>query len=106
MKKLVPILLAILMLVTLASCGETVECDFCDELFKERQGSEQVYDEEIYFVCRDCAVFIQGCEDGSSVECFNCGDLIRKKDAHSFSVWGETDYSCDECYYELLDMFG
>ena len=57
MKKVISLVLAAIMLLTLAvslcSC-EKVECDLCgEEKFKNQMTVEEVFGEEIYY-CKDC----------------------------------------------------
>ena len=105
MKKIIVFMLAFLMLATFCSCGEKVECDYCDKEYKKSQSQTKVYDGDTLEVCRDCANLIQDYVDGKVVECLYCGDLVRKKDAHESTVWGETDYVCNKCYEELMEVF-
>ena len=98
MKRIIAIVL-VFMVVSLASCGESVICDWCDEEVKEYNIRQNVYEEETYNVCRDCYDFIEDYNKGNIVECDFCSEYV-KRDKARFNDLLEI-YICDECYREL-----
>lgn len=109
MKKVVSMFLAAIMLLAvitgMCSCGEKIECDYCEKEFNKTQAKTKVYDGDTLTVCKDCAGLIQDYVDGKAVECSFCDFLVKKKEAHTNEVWGETIYMCQDCYDEIKEAF-
>lgn len=54
MKKIVLVILVIVMLLTICSCGKMVECDFCGNEVKEKTAyTNDVWGETMY-MCQEC----------------------------------------------------
>lgn len=110
MKKTVSVILTAIMLLAIllgmCSCGEMIECEYCEKEFNTNKSSEKEYDGDTYLVCRDCADLFEDFEEGRAEECFGCGDLVRKKEARSSSFWGDTIYMCQDCYNEMKEFYG
>lgn len=103
MKKLIILVLTVIMLITLASCGETVICDGCDKEIKARQSKTKEWEGENLCLCVDCYDLIVAYENGKATECDFCNDIAKISDMHVNAVFGEPIYICPECYEEIKE---
>ena len=54
MKKVIVLVLALVMALTLCSCGAKVECDFCGNEVKEKSARSSEMFGETAYMCDDC----------------------------------------------------
>ena len=101
MKKFITILLTIILLLSLTSCGETVVCEMCEKEVKEYQIKTREFDDGTRSLCKECDNYIQDYLDGKIVECWNCNKKIYKDEAHKVNMFGETMYTCSDCFAKL-----
>lgn len=87
-KRTLPILIAVVMLVMLSACGSSEPCKSCGKTPTKAYTNEYSGDKEYY--CSDC-----------SSECAFCSDEASE---YYTSGLGSIVFVCDDCYQEIMDL--
>ena len=64
MKKIILVVLALVMVLTLGACGKKVECNLCGEEVSPRKAhADEIFGKEIY-ICNDCYEDLEDIQEG------------------------------------------